>query len=196
MRLRTLPDKPIYKSRDLGRSKVQAALSHVRTRNPQVEINGIEKKITSEKDITPLVSGSDLVIFLADSPRHQVFDWMNAACFATGVPTLFSMGVTLNLLRVGPLIIPGKTACFGCVLPDIGLDFKNPIAIRHNAGAVHGVVAPYVMAAASFLSMEALRFLGGLKDQPLLGRVMTLNMHTFEANVCDVAPRPGCPVCG
>jgi len=106
------------------------------------------------------------------------------------------MGVTLNMVRVGPLVIPGKTACFGRALPDIGLDFKNPLAMRNNAGAVHGVVAPYVMAAASLLSMEALRFLGGLKGLPLLGRVMNMNMHTFETNVCNVAPRPGCPVCG
>ncbi len=186
----------IYANRDLGRSKVQAALEYARARNPKIRIDGIEKNLASKEDIISLVSSSDLVVFLADSPRHLVFKWMNEACFATGVPTLFSMGVTLNMVKAGPLVIPGKTACFACALPDIGLDFEHPLAVRHNAYAVHGVVAPYVMAAASLLSMETLRYLGGLKDLPLKGRLMSMDMSTFETRVVEVEPRPGCPVCG
>jgi len=191
-----LARKTIYTSQDLGRLKVQAAREYVRSQNPGIRVDGIEKQITSEQDVVSLVPGSDLVIFLADSPRHKIFHWMNEACFETGIPTLFSLGVTMNLVRVGPLVIPGKTACFACALPDQGLDFEHPLARRHNARAVHGVIVPYVMSAAGFLGMEALRFLGGIDDLPLMGRVMTMNMHTFATDVRDVKSRTGCPICG
>lgn len=75
------------------------------------------------------------------------------------------------------------------------INFEYPLAAKHNSAAVHGVIAPYVMNAASLLSMEVLNYLSGFKEPALVGRVAVINMQTFETNFHDVQSTPGCPRC-
>jgi hypothetical protein len=49
----------------------------------------------------------------ADRPAHEIERWVNAACFAEGVPYI-TMSHFPPFARIGPLYVPGETGCFNC----------------------------------------------------------------------------------
>jgi len=76
----------LFKTPDIGRSKVDVAVSQLRDLNPHVTVTGVEKKIDSAGDIESVMQRADLLILCADEPRDAIQLWVDQASHRTGIP--------------------------------------------------------------------------------------------------------------
>lgn len=186
----------LFTEADIGLLKTEAAEKRCRAVNPDIRFKGICCRIRQAADLAPLVRGSDLVVFTADSPRQHIFSWMNQTAFDEKVPVLFTLGMSPGAVRAGPLVIPGKTPCLSCSLPQIALDTSLSPALELNRGYFHGTIEPYLMTGAGILLNEIAAFLTGLRPCRLAGALLTLDMADYTLQTTQAASRPDCPVCG
>jgi len=186
----------LYREKDVGSLKTEAAEKNIRETNSCTEYEFINRKITAEKDIVDVLGDSDLVLLAADSPREKIFAWMNAAAFKTGVPVLFSLGFSSRFIRLGPLVVPNRTVCFQCSMPDMGRDGDDPVVSFINQRHRHGSVAPYLSIVAGMMVLEALKHLTGYVDCRLYNRRIHFDVTNYTCVTESIVPRKGCCFCG
>jgi molybdopterin/thiamine biosynthesis adenylyltransferase len=103
----------LYTERDIGRSKVEAAVSRLRSVNSDIEVTGEEFRVTDQGDITRLLTpGFDLLALCADKPRN-IRRWANRACLANGIPWVTG-GYQGPIVTAG-IYVPGQGACWECL---------------------------------------------------------------------------------
>jgi molybdopterin/thiamine biosynthesis adenylyltransferase len=188
----------LYADRDAAHSrlKTDAAARRLREVNPEVQIDSFNRKIGAAADLTDILPGADLVINTADQPSpNQVGEVVSHACWPT-VPHIMGAGYAYHIGILGTTIIPGRTACWGCVramaLADHGRDrAKALIGRRARAGAL----GPLAGIVASILAWEAIRVLAGLP--PALANVWAeVDYWPLQIHTRPVVARPACPDCG
>jgi bacteriocin biosynthesis cyclodehydratase domain-containing protein len=187
----------LFGEQDLGKSKVETARRVLGAHNSDLRIRTVERRVRGPEDLTDLVAGADLLIVTADWPPYDLPRWVNAACLETGVPYL-TAGQMLPLIRIGPLVIPGRSACLECQerqarrahpLYDELVEFRtaNP-ADAATLGASSGIVG-------SMLSMEAVHLLTGAMPPASVDAALILDVQTMEITREKVERDPDCPAC-
>ena len=141
--------------------------------------------------------GASLVLCLADRPPYRIARWVNRACHAESVPHL-SAGQLPPVVRVGPLVVPGATACTSCL--ELRLREENPLydrleALRSRDERPLSALGPTSGVVGSLLAMEALHLLSGLARPATHGAVWSLDLRTLIATTEQVERRPDCNVC-
>lgn len=102
----------LFCEKDVGRLKIEAAKAALLARNSETEINIINESVT-EESINYLIGKEDFVVLSADRPIHFIQKWTNAACMSRAIPFL-NVGYSDGEGVLGPLVVPGKTACMAC----------------------------------------------------------------------------------
>jgi molybdopterin-synthase adenylyltransferase len=188
----------LYRAADVGRPKVEVAAEALAAFNPGLDLHIVRRRMSSAADIAALVDGADLLIETADWPLYDLSRWVNEACTRAGVAHI-SAGQAPPLLRLGPLYVPGVTACHACQeattreaypLFDALESFRRsrPTPAAATLGPASGMIG-------SVLSMEALHHLTGLAEPATLGTSVALDLRTLEVTREPIARRPDCPVC-
>jgi ThiF family len=127
---------------------------------------------------------------------------------AAGIPHLY-VGVLEGLGSVGPLVLPGRTGCAGCL--EAGRAQEDPawprMLAQLRSGRQPGVVACDVALATSvagFAAARALAFLdwrarrttgpgaGADPGPPGAGRRVEFSLPGMDSRTYDVAPHPAC----
>lgn len=107
--------------------------------------------------------------------------------------------------HVGPLVVPGETACWNCLrLRKIGAS-ENP-ALSHVlensalenqlSNRARSVLSPMVSVNGHQLAMEAIKLLSGFTRSDLSNHVRIQNLVTGESEQHQIIPVPWCDVCG
>lgn len=187
----------LYRSSDIGRFKVDAAVDHLRRLNPHVRVTTGRRRVRSGADLAPLLAGCDLFVLGADQP-HEILLWTNDAAVRAGTPWLENS-------YSGPrcaiaLFVPGVTPCLRCLQHAM-------VSRQQEAGTFEGVelyppsasnavIAPTAAIAGHYGALQALYFLAGLPT-PTRGRLLQLNLWR-PSDVRIVRPRfwRACPACG
>jgi thiazole/oxazole-forming peptide maturase SagC family component len=103
---------------------------------------------------------------------------------------------------VGPLVIPGESACLECLRARENAHMDDPEKRRASEyGAFHGqVVNAFHPSMASILgdlaAMELVKFHGQLMRSQLVGHLIEVNLVAPEITVRRVLKLPRCEVCG
>lgn len=174
----------LYSSDDIGRPKIEAAAERLRRINPGVKIEAHAVRITS-KNADALIGGYDLVLDGSDTfaTRYVV----NDASVRTGTPNVFASVSRFS----GQASVFGTESgpCYRCLFPD-----PPPPDLVPNCeeGGVLGVV-PSLMG--TIQAAEAIKWFLGIGDS-LAGRLLMLDVLTFEFREIAVLRDPSCPACG
>ena len=188
----------LYRAADVGRPKVDVAAAALEAFNPDLDLRTVARRMACPEDIAALVGGADLLIETADWPPYDLSRWVNEACTRAKVAHI-SAGQAPPLLRLGPLYVPGATACHACQeastreaypLFDALEAFRRsrPTPAAATLGPASGIIG-------SVLSMEALHYLTGLAQPATLGASVALDLRTLDVTREPIAKRPDCPVC-
>ncbi len=155
----------LYHQSDIGALKTATFEKRLRAANPRVNCTVIDRKITSATDLADVISGCDFVVNGIDQPPILSQRWINWACYKQNIPYVME-GVTGQRL-VGQWYVPGKTACFECLLSFVLSDNENFAQhIKTITGtqfsARNPTTAAHADLIAGFLSLEIVKFLADL----------------------------------
>ena len=188
----------LYRERDIGRVKVEAAAEALRAFDSECELVALERRIEGVADARGAIDGADVVVNSADWPAHDIERWVNAACFEAGVPFI-TLSHSPPVGRVGPMYAPGETGCFEC--QEARYRERYPLydelieqrRARPSPAATLGPVCAFV---GGQVALEVVHRLTGMVRPATLGRSYVYDLRTMTVTHEDVPVVPGCPVCG
>lgn len=189
----------LYTRNDLGRLKVEVAAERCREADSDVSFKAVDRWIGSTDELLPYLDGVNLVFNSFGYHRNPSLDLVAEACLRNGTPSLLLGGSW-----IGPLTIPGQTACYGCLLAspllrevarasqaDYMPDADDMITRRSSSQ-----FAPRVAATAAIGVWEAARFLSGCDTPPTIDGIVTLDLFSYRGPVLHTLARdPSCASC-
>lgn len=145
-------------------------------------------------------TGTDLILAASDFGGPQLMQDWNEYCVGQG--TLF-MPVVLNRGQgtVGPLVIPGESACYECLRARENANMENPERVREIEaeafkGQLFNAYHPAMAAAVgNIAALELIKFF----DLPWAWKkssIINVDLLTNHLRVSTVWKVPRCPVCG
>ena len=166
-----------------GRPKAVAAAEHLRRANSEVEIIALVEDVSGD-NVEEIVQKGDLVLDGTD--KFETRYLLNDACLKHRLPWIYAGVVATTGMVMS--IIPGKTPCFRCFLPQPPAPGEVP-----TCESV-GVWGPQVGLIASFQVSEGLKILLGREDDLLAG-LATFDIWSGEWEIFSVEKDPDCPAC-
>ena len=164
----------------LGKPRVHCAAARLKELNPNLEVVAVEENITPE-NASGLVGDADLVVDCA--PLFEERLALNDAAFLHRKPmvecAMYELQATITS------IIPNETPCLRCLVPEAPSSWKREFPVF---GAVSGTVG-------CIAAMEAIKLLTGL-GEPLLGRMLSMDLRTVQFQETKIARRADCSTCG
>ncbi len=152
----------LYRSSDLGRSKVEAATKALQNLSPDTELKSLAKRMTTE-DMQALFPACDLIIDASDNYGTRLA--VNRSCLGLKIPWIMASCIRMEgqimLLRPD---LP-QQACYRCAYGEA------PDTLEDCPGA--GIFAPVAGIAGTSAAHFALAYLAGI--QPPAG------LHLFDA---------------
>ncbi|MET8829935.1 ThiF family adenylyltransferase [Streptomyces sp. NPDC004610] len=117
--LSNLNRQPLYRESDIGRPKVEAAVSFLRALNSDVTVTGERREARGPDDLRDLVDAGgspgrryDLLVLAADRPV-ELRRWTNRVCLDARLPWV-DAGYRGPLVTAG-VYVPGRGACWECL---------------------------------------------------------------------------------
>ncbi|MET9729366.1 ThiF family adenylyltransferase [Streptomyces sp. NPDC006458] len=112
--LSNLNRQPLFREADIGRPKVDAALSTLRALNSDVTVTGERTEVRGPDGLRALLGRvrPDLLVLAADRPA-DLRRWANRGCLALGLPWV-DAGYRGPLVTAG-VYAPGRGACWECL---------------------------------------------------------------------------------
>jgi molybdopterin-synthase adenylyltransferase len=181
-----LPTHTTLDEEDAGSTKIEAVRRHLHRQSSHLRFVPRLLRVESREQLAEIIDGADFFLQAYDRPRVEAARWSNWAALKTGVP-FSSIGVTDLGARVGPIVVPGHSACWECVgIPDIEF-----IKLDESAALLGSTVAML----AGIMVTEILEMVSGATDSALVGRSLYINTARLSFTFDDHVPRAGCP-CG
>ncbi|WP_416531186.1 HesA/MoeB/ThiF family protein [Streptomyces coelicoflavus] len=147
--LSNLNRQTLFREDDLGKPKLDAALTALRALNPDTEVTGERREVRGPADLEDLLTGAnsgspdgparapgyDALLLAADRPA-AIRRWANQVCLSTGTPWA-EAGYRGPLVSVG-VFTPGRGACWQC-LRDAEVERRD---LRLGPGQDEGAASP------------------------------------------------------
>lgn len=171
----------IFRSADVGVSKVERAQAALAALNDNVNVE-IEQQRLTEANAAYLLRGVDVILDGTDDFETRFA--VNAAARSLGTPLVSGAvgrwdGQVSVFARGGP--------CYRCFVPETPPDAETCSRVG-VVGALTGVIG-------SMMALEAIKLIAEA-GEPLLGRVMLFDGLKGEARTVALKRDPACPVCG
>jgi bacteriocin biosynthesis cyclodehydratase domain-containing protein len=177
---------------------VRVAAEALSAFNPGCEVVAREQRALGAADVAALAEGSDLIVDAADWPPYEIGRWINRAALALGIPWIAAAQFP-PWLRVGPLYVPGETACLEC--QERAGRREHPLYdeladLRRRTPGYAATLGPASGLAGSAVAMEIVHHLTGAAEPASAGAAVLLDLRTLATRREPVARDPDCPECG
>jgi molybdopterin/thiamine biosynthesis adenylyltransferase len=183
--LTNLQRQILHTTADVGRSKVESAVDHLRQLNPTIEVVPHDT-ILSSANAFDVIEPYDIVIDGTDN--FPVRYLVNDATQMLGKPLVY--GSIYQFDGQATVFMPGKDApCYRCLFPEPPPPGTVPSCAE---GGVFGVLPGIV---GCIQATEAIKLITGIGD-PLIGRLLIFDALGMEFQTVNVRWDPECPVCG
>jgi bacteriocin biosynthesis cyclodehydratase domain-containing protein len=172
----------LFEVDDLGDEKAVVTRRRLTAFDPGLVVTAVTEAVRNPGDVERLAAGADLVVACADTPAYEIGRWINDGCAAARVPHI-SAGQMPPIVRVGPFVEPGATACVRCLEGAWHRD--SPLAgelerMRAAQPAPAATLGPVCGLIGSMIASEALHWLTGLGRPATWGSVLTIDIRTFR----------------
>lgn len=174
----------LHRTADVGRSKAESASDALRRLNPHVVVRTHRERLDASR-ATTLIADYDLVVDGSDNypTRYAI----NDACAVLGKVWIYG-SVERYSGQVSTFGAPDGP-CYRCIFPDAPAPGATASCEEIGVlGAVPGVVG-------SLQATEALKWIVGI-GEPLVGRLLQLDLLRGQMSVIQFGKRPGCAACG
>jgi molybdopterin/thiamine biosynthesis adenylyltransferase len=182
--LTNLQRQILHTTAAVGVNKAVSARNSLLAINPDVHINTVEIKASSD-EFSKLITQADVVLDCSDNFATRYT--LNKLCvdlkkpLVSGAALAFEGQVTVYDMR------HDSSPCYHCLFPDNGEDTDLRCA-------TNGVFAPLVGMIGTTQAAEAMKLLMGIGDS-LQGRLLLLDAMAMEWRSIKLAKDPACSVC-
>lgn len=180
LELSNLNRQYIHKLENIGKVKVESAKNWINSYNPNIEVKTYKLRL-DENNYADIISEYDIIIDCFDSYKSKFL--LNKIAVENNI-TLIHGGVTEFYGQV-TTIIPNKTACLNCLIPNADKDEYIP----------KGVISPAVATIASIQSLEAIKVVLNL-GKLLTNQLLTYNGLNMEFKKLNINKNTNCDLCG
>ena len=174
----------LFGTSDVGQPKITAAADRLRNLNPEIQIDAIEARLSSENALE-LFRDYDIIVDGTDNfPTRYL---VNDACVLLGKPNVYG-----SIFRFeGQITVFGYPdgPCYRCLYPEPPPPGLVPSCAE---GGVLGVLPGIV---GTIQAAETLKLIIG-KGQPLVGRLLLFDALGMKFRELKLRKNPECPVCG
>lgn len=175
----------LHDTSDVGRPKVESAVSRLRAINPGIEVVAHDTLLTSANAFDVL-RGWDVVVDGTDN--FPVRYLVNDATQMLGIPLVY--GSIHQFDGQATVFLPGDAApCYRCLFPEPPPPGVVPSCAE---GGVFGVLPGIV---GSIQATEAIKLITGLGDT-LAGRLLIFDALRMDFTEVRVRRDASCPLCG
>lgn len=164
----------------LATARVECAARRLRELNPRVEVATVPENVCAA-NAERLVGMADVVVDAA--PLFAERYALNAAAVRQGKPLVEAAMYELSAQVT--TVLPGRTACLACRVPDPPPDWKRRFPVFGAVSGVAGCVA----------AVEVIKLITGI-GEPLADRLLVCELREMGFRVFRTRRRPNCPVCG
>jgi molybdopterin-synthase adenylyltransferase len=188
----------LYRERDVGRLKAEVAAEALAEFDSACRLVPVPRRLESEREVREVVDGADFVVNGADWPAHDIERWVNAACFAAGVPSI-TMSHSPPVARVGPMYVPGRTGCFACQETTYRAEhplYDELVEQRRGRPSPAATLGPVCAFVGGQVALETLHQLTALVQPATLGVAYVYDLRTMEVTTEAVPRLAACTVCG
>jgi adenylyltransferase/sulfurtransferase len=167
-----------------GLPKAIAAERKLRAVNSEISVTGIVTDVDAA-NVERMIEGADVI--LDGSDNFAVRYLVNEAAVKHSIPWIY--GAAVGSYGVTATILPGRTPCLACLLPDA------PGGAQPTCDTA-GILNVAASAVASFQVADALKILSG-NSEAVEPRLLTLDVWQGSPRSVAIAePDPECRVCG
>jgi len=172
----------IHGQSDIGKSKVQSAISKIAEINPLIKTVGHEVRLDTS-NVMEIFSDYDLIIDGTDNFATRYL--INDACVLLGKPYIW--GSVLRFDGQASVFWAEHGPCYRCLHPEPSGDIPNC--------AEAGVLGILCASIASIQVTEAIKIIVGI-GEPLIGALMTYDALSMDYRKITVLKDPQCVICG
>lgn len=169
---------------DIGKGKIEVAAERLAAVNADLEVRQHVMRLTAENAIS-LLGDYDLVIDGSDNfpTRYAVNDY----CVLANKPYVY--GSVLRFEGRATLFVPGRGPCYRCLYPEPPPPGVVPTCEEAGVlGFLPGVIG-------NIQASEAVKWICGI-GEPLIGRLLVVDMLAMSFDEFAVARNPACLLCG
>jgi sulfur-carrier protein adenylyltransferase/sulfurtransferase len=183
--LHNLHRQILHADADVGRPKVESAARRLTALNPEVEIRIHPEGVQPEQALE-LFRSYDLIVDGTDNFAARYLN--NDAAALAGVPLVY--GSIFQFEGQVSVFAPNRGGpCYRCLFPE-----PPPPGEVPNCGEA-GVLGALCGVIGSLQAAEAVKLLSGA-GEPLIGRLLTLDLLRGSTRSIRLKRDPECPVCG
>ena len=164
--------------KDVGRVKVDSAREKLSAMNPDMKLEAIRETM-DESNIYHLTEGFDIIVDAMDNITTRYS--LNRAAFKHNIP--FVHGAIYGLEGRVMTVIPGKSACLGCIYKGVPPKAKFPVL-----GVTPAVIG-------CIQATEVIKYLTGIGDL-LLNRMLVYDGLSMKFMELKIERNPSCIFCG
>ena len=177
-----------FTSEDIGKPKVEV----IKKKIPDAKIITSRKWVSEGEDLEEITNECDFLVNCTDIPSvADTTRIIDKYARKGSQPYLVSGGYNLHLGMVGPIIIPGKTACFDCFLDSQKKRDNLSSLIKIKDIEQTGNLGPIAGAIANLQVMEIFKFLTK-KGTYNTNRFAEIDFLDFSLSWVDYTKREGC----
>jgi bacteriocin biosynthesis cyclodehydratase domain-containing protein len=134
----------------------------------------------------------DLVVYCPDDFSEAAADTLNDLALSSSTPLLFYRNRAAEV-EVGPLVLPGDTACYACYKlrrRAAGVPLERPVGDRAESGHLNFALG------IDWLAMDIIKFLTRIIEPVAYGRMLRVSFASAIPSVHPILKLPRCPACG
>jgi molybdopterin-synthase adenylyltransferase len=188
----------LYRTRDVGTRKVERARAWLDAFDPAIDVVVKRRRVNRASELRDALLDCSVLVLAADWPPYDLNRWVNEACLTHGVPFI-SAGQQPPLLKIGPIHVPGRGACFACHERHVRRDYPlyDELSAHRRREMPDAVtIGPASGLIGTLLAMEVMHLLLGHWPLATHDRALLLDMRTLDARWEQVPRDPGCDECG
>ena len=199
-----LPSSRTWAGRHLGQARSMALAEELLATYPWSRVTANPLLLTEDRSLAFNDTDWDLVICATTADDLLVLQSVARFTHGARLPSL--SGCLENIYaKVGPLVIPGETACWNCcrlrelansAQPEADQALQDALLSQRPKPRRRTYLGPMPNALGTLLSLESLKLLTGYVPTTLAGSLLVQNLVTLKTSFHRVIRVPWCEVCG
>lgn len=193
-----------WSDRHLGRPRREALMEVSTEASPWCRVTSGPLELSDSGQLR--VDGADWDLIVGALTADEMRLLYSVARFAhqAGITSLTGQLDGLDAM-VGPVVVPGQTACWNCWRlrqlanaehPETAHALQTSLLSQRPTRRTHTYLAPMAATLGHLLALEALKLVACYTPSALVGRLLIQNLVTLETTVHTAVRMPWCEVCG